>query len=456
VFWSSGQAATPRGGKHRALGVALSASVLAALAFGVPAAHAVDPPANDNFANAEVISGESVSVSGTRAGATSEPGEPQHGGLAAVHSVWYRWTAPHDGMVIADTCASATSGANLAVYSGSDVSSLQRLASNSGVGHWNAHPIGWPLDCGIHQSRVAFPVEEGEKYLAAVDQGTDAFELHLAFREPPPNDNFADATPLEGSQVEVEGDNLAATEEPGEPGSENAGSDASVWFTWTAPTSGVVSIDPCVGFDSQLRVVTGESLDSLQVIAERDCNYWGYGPFRVERGVSAGTTLTLMMDGNDSFDADAPRGTFRGFHIKLDEPPPNDLRENATELAGRRTHARATTVGAFQGAESETLNSGGAAVWYRWRAPADGWLRLKACAPGAAVGLAVYRHARDHPFASTPPGLDACDEFPLHAARVRKGRPYFIEARTFNSLDEYTMHVAFPLRLALREHPPRR
>ena len=40
------------------------------------------PPANDMFANAQIISGVSGSASGSNAAATTEPGEPQHDGRA--------------------------------------------------------------------------------------------------------------------------------------------------------------------------------------------------------------------------------------------------------------------------------------------------------------------------------------------------------------------------------------
>src|SRR5690349_10984004 len=59
-----------------------------------------DPPANDNFANAQIISGCSGSVNGTNVGATKESGEPNHlsttndpnGG--GTRSIWYQWQAP--------------------------------------------------------------------------------------------------------------------------------------------------------------------------------------------------------------------------------------------------------------------------------------------------------------------------------------------------------------------------
>src|SRR5207302_7684664 len=55
-------------------------------------------PANDLFANAQLLTGISGSVAGSNVGATSEPGEPNAGyGMGMGFTVWYRWTAPASG-----------------------------------------------------------------------------------------------------------------------------------------------------------------------------------------------------------------------------------------------------------------------------------------------------------------------------------------------------------------------
>lgn len=90
-------------------------------------------PPNDNFANAQVITGCSGSVDGTNVGATAETGEPQHfppggGGLGGgKRSVWYRWQAPSTGQV-SFTTAGSRFDTVLAVYTGSSVSSLTLAA----------------------------------------------------------------------------------------------------------------------------------------------------------------------------------------------------------------------------------------------------------------------------------------------------------------------------------------
>ena len=54
-------------------------------------------PPNDNFANRIVLTATDVTTAGSNQYATSEAGEPSHGGWGAGKSVWWSWTAPTDG-----------------------------------------------------------------------------------------------------------------------------------------------------------------------------------------------------------------------------------------------------------------------------------------------------------------------------------------------------------------------
>src|SRR5690348_1363807 len=84
------------------LGVCLSAI------WGVTLSTARAQPTNDNFAEAEEISGQTGTAFGSNFDATSEPDEPVHVGIPtdAGASVWYRWTAPSDGAISFDTVGS--------------------------------------------------------------------------------------------------------------------------------------------------------------------------------------------------------------------------------------------------------------------------------------------------------------------------------------------------------------
>ena len=82
------------------------------------------PPANDNFANAQIITGCSGSTSGTNVAATKEVGEPNNpDSPGSTKSVWYMWQAPSTGSVTITTAGSGFD-TTLAVYTGGSLSSL--------------------------------------------------------------------------------------------------------------------------------------------------------------------------------------------------------------------------------------------------------------------------------------------------------------------------------------------
>ena len=112
-------------------------------------------PANDNFANAQVISGNSGSVNGTNTNATKESGEPSHAGNVGGASVWYQWQAPNSGSAIIST-AGSNFDTLLAVYTGNTVSALTSVASNDD-------------DTGVLTSKVTFNATGGTTYRIAVD-----------------------------------------------------------------------------------------------------------------------------------------------------------------------------------------------------------------------------------------------------------------------------------------------
>src|SRR5205823_5439577 len=95
---------------------------------------------------------------------------------------------------------------------------------------------------------------------------------------PPANDAFSAARTLTGTTGTTTGSSVGATLEPGEPqhnGDPNAG--ASIWFAWTAPSSGALRVDTIGSdFDTILAVYTGSSVSALTLVASND-NTGSYG-----------------------------------------------------------------------------------------------------------------------------------------------------------------------------------
>ena len=126
------------------------------------AAFAAAPP-NDNFANAEVVSGMQVHIVRSNLEATKEASEPNHANNVGGKSVWFKWTAPMSRIMSITTNRSADNlDTLLHVYHGN---SLNALASDGGSSN-----IYYPQNA---RSFVRFTAVEGITYYIAVDGYTE-------------------------------------------------------------------------------------------------------------------------------------------------------------------------------------------------------------------------------------------------------------------------------------------
>jgi hypothetical protein len=117
---------------------------------------------------------------------------------------------------------------------------------------------------------------------------------------PPPlaNDNFANAITLTGSTANTTGSNVGATGEVGEPA--QSGEINSVWWSWTAPETGRVTIDTNgSGFDTYLSAFTGSAVNNLTVIQQDDDGGDGVNS-RVSFLAEEGVEYQIAVDGYSS------------------------------------------------------------------------------------------------------------------------------------------------------------
>ena len=301
------------------LRVALALAAACLLLFATPALAA--PPANDDFANRETLSGSlPIAVSRSNDGATKESGEFLGPLFAAGHSVWFEWEASSDGWVTVGGCEADFEDV-VGVYAGTAVNALTPVPSgNSSEGP----------HCPFRQREYTFKAASGTKYEIAVDgnpfylpeapapdtEGT--VELRIEATPPPTNDDFADATVLtthleeefEGEAFyfgSVFGDNWNATDESGEPEFIGGPSGASVWYSWTAPVSGEAKIGGCCGANLRLGLYKGDSLGSLQLIFG-GMGQGGSATFTA----TAGTTYRIVAYGLiDESSGDAAMSSFQ-------------------------------------------------------------------------------------------------------------------------------------------------
>lgn len=122
------------------------------------------PPANDNFASAEVLFpyNTRADAAGTTLEATREADEPVHALNGGGASVWHTWRAPYGGTAYAETCWSEFDTL-LGVYSGTSLGGLTLLAEN------DDNQGGCGVDRQTQSMTAPFGVTGGTTYKIAVD-----------------------------------------------------------------------------------------------------------------------------------------------------------------------------------------------------------------------------------------------------------------------------------------------
>ncbi len=120
----------------------------------------------------------------------------------------------------------------------------------------------------------------------------------------PINDNFAKSALLTGFSDTDAGTNVGATAEAGEPlhGGNSVFNTKinSVWWSWTAPASGNLTIDTLgSSFDTILGVYTGSAVNSLTTITSNDDINSSNTASRVSFSTVAGTTYRIAVDGSN-------------------------------------------------------------------------------------------------------------------------------------------------------------
>jgi hypothetical protein len=323
-------------GAARALAVAVL--VIAAASLTGPASALA--PANDSFDEALELTGRSDTASGTNKDATKELGEPNHAGEIGGASVWFQWTAPADGETTIETCGSDFDTL-LAAYTGAAVNALTEVEGNDDV-------------CGF-QSSISFTAEEGQTYRIAVDGRNGATGLFsLQLRLAPPNDDFADAAIVAGDNGSVEGTNDGASVEASEPGSVSG----SVWYRWTAPSTGPATFMTCGSpFDTAIAVYSGSTLGSLAFLAYSDdaCDLGSIAAFEA----TAGTTYSVAVGGCCGESGD--------FTLAWNRNPPLPSSMTDPSIGGVAREGQTLTGSPGQWTGSPTF----AYAWGRCDAPVD-------------------------------------------------------------------------------------
>lgn len=279
-------------------------------------------PANDNFANAQVVGPAlPIKVQGNNDFATGEPMEPQHGGIGnpPFHSLWYRWTPAQSGTVRVRACNPGLQGElRVSIYSGATLATLVEISQ--------------PPPYGPHCS-VTADVVAGTEYRIAVDSQPSAdtagpFELDVHTLAIPANDLFANARNLgTGYPLSVSGTTVDSFQEEGEPAHTESYSSpvGSVWYRWTASSDLPVIFEVCSPgtIANRITLWSGTSFEDLKQLddSSEGCRNGGVGgrlAIAPVRGTSYRISVTpvkVQIEAPFTLRAIGPRATTAPFNL---------------------------------------------------------------------------------------------------------------------------------------------
>jgi hypothetical protein len=211
---------------------------------------------------------------------------------------------------------------------------------------------------------------------------------------PPANDNFASATTIAPTAPGIGGSNVGATKEAGEPAHAGDMGGASVWYSWTAPATGVFNLNSCgSSFDTLLAVYKGTSLGSLTPVVSNDESIGCPSQSRVAFHATNGTTYRIAVDGYSAGGFALPDTGNIQLHLGQNTGAPfNDNFAGSTVLSGTTDFDDGSNVGATKqaGEPAHGGNQGGASVWYSWTAPASGATTIDTCSSEFDTLLGVW------------------------------------------------------------------
>lgn len=428
-----------------------------AIILCIAAGTAISQPVNDDLVNATVIAGSVANVSGSLSNATSEVGEPFLPYISSGQTAWWTWTAPSNGIVGVFVSA-YTFSPLLTVYADAGPDGLSLEASNNYLACYES------TNCGCHwrfRDGAVFHVAQGKNYKIALDSAiiTDAswvftpgdasnpmgtwavvqttnvlvggdFWLNLNFTPAPANDDFANRIQLIGRRKEVLTSNAGATKEPGEPDHLGNPGGSSVWYSWTAPASGRVTLstnkippylppqwygsvdafmliggnvaqlsqpdcgleidqDPPPKFYPVFAAYTGTSVDSLIAANCQSLSLDAY-PNAVGFDVIKGETYQIAFEGN--------RGTTGAFllSLALTKPASNDRFSKRIRTHGVWVVATGFNAGATHeaGEPSPMEGSTGKTVWWSWKPPVGGMASVDLTGSDYSFPVAVFSGSR--------------------------------------------------------------
>lgn len=309
--------------------------------------YVIAPPNNDDFVDAAKIPTPGDLILAVNDYATIEPGEPVHADVPTVSAtLWWNWSAENDGPVLVDTAGSSFNTV-VAVYTGSPVNRLQKVAAADNAG-------------GRAQGFVTFTAKAGTTYRVVVG-GSDASQTGTIRLRLMPNgvpDTVPPVIKIDSPSNGLETASNRITVRGTADDSKTGG-------------SGVAEVLVRLVGDLTGRTANGTTNWSASFTLQEGANVILAGAVDYARLQSPQVSVTV---------------TYKPELVA------NDHFIYATQLTGDSGSVAANNVGATKEflEPNHANNDGGHSIWYRWTAPANGVLQLVTTNAQYDTLLAVY------------------------------------------------------------------
>ncbi len=202
----------------------------------------------------------------------------------------------------------------------------------------------------------------------------------------PYNDDFATRGVLTGENITARSAAQGSTREAGEPIHAGTAGNGSLWWSWTAPRSGTVTLDTAGSVtDTLLHVYTGSAVASLTSIASNDDESSSVKTSKLSFTANAGTTYQLAVDNKNNDGGGL-------VILKVSLLSNNDNFDSAQTVVGRSWNATADNRTATRETDEPRIknNTGGHSLWYKWVCPADRRYHLSTYTDGFNSMVGVY------------------------------------------------------------------
>lgn len=357
-----------------------------------------------------------------------EPGE-SGGGTVNSRTAWFAWTAPVDTPAVVRFATYGSSyDTMIGLFKWNPVASPQLpsvVTSLTAVAGAPESPLLVDDDAAITvtQGHITWTPQPGTTYFISVGRnggggggGAMTLEAVLGAVTAPggaasavPNDNLANAlqfTPIVTSPATqisrgqwIGATTIAATTESGEQtiGAASAPKGGTIWYRYTTGAAPEV-------FAVEIRDLPSEAINQVVLqafsnplapavptfaqllFAEEDKTSSVLGQPRIVINAAANTEYYLRITSTD--------GDGALFNVRLDfnpAVPPNDLITNAILLPAVLPVIRDQGEDNFSATQTDPTtfngNTSGANVWYAWRAPASGLVKIRALTPSANAAI---------------------------------------------------------------------